>query len=129
MRYLIDTDWVVDYLRGRPAALQLLASLSDDEVFISLITYGEIYDGVDQSTYPQTAEAGFRRFLVDVEILPLDAAVVRRFFRIRGNLRRQGTPLDDPDLLIAATALDFGLILVTRNRRHFDRIPGLALYP
>src|SRR5687768_10872469 len=129
MRSLIDTDWVVEYLRGRPSGLRLIASFAEDDLFISLITYGEIYDGFDGVPDPLAAEAGFRRFLVDVEIVPLDEPVIRRFFRVRRDLRQRGLPLEDPDLLIAATALHHDLTLVTRNRRHFDRIPGLKLHP
>jgi tRNA(fMet)-specific endonuclease VapC len=43
-------------------------------------------------------------------------------------LRQQGQVLPAPDLLIGATALAYGLILVTRNLRHFQRIPGLRIY-
>jgi predicted nucleic acid-binding protein len=47
------------------------------------------------------------------------------FGRLRALLRLQGTLIPDLDLLIAATALQHDLVLLTRNRRHFDRIPGL----
>jgi predicted nucleic acid-binding protein len=48
--------------------------------------------------------------------------------RIRGDLRRVGRRLEDTDLLIAATALEHDLMLVTRNVNHFARVPGLRLY-
>jgi len=56
---------------------------------------------------------------------------MQRFARFRGELRRRGQIIPDPDLRIAATAIEHGLTLVTRNRRNrrdFDRIPGLALF-
>jgi predicted nucleic acid-binding protein len=53
---------------------------------------------------------------------------MKRFARLRGELRRQGQLIPDPDLLIAATALQHDLTIVTRNVRHFQRIPGLKLY-
>ena len=53
---------------------------------------------------------------------------MEQFARIRARLRRQGQLIPDLDLLIAATAVTHGLTLVTRNRRHFERIPELALY-
>ena len=129
MRYLIDTDWVVDYLRGRAAAMRLLASFANDELFISPITHGEIYDGIEQSADPIAAQSGYQRFLIDISIVPVDEEIVRRFFRVRRQLRQAGTPLEDLDLMIAATALHHDLTLVTRNRRHYDRIQGLKLYP
>jgi tRNA(fMet)-specific endonuclease VapC len=54
--------------------------------------------------------------------------IVERFARQRAALRRQGQLIPDMDLLIAATALEENLTLVTRNIRHFERIPELRLY-
>lgn len=53
---------------------------------------------------------------------------MERFAGIRGDLRRRGQLIPDLDLLIAATALHHDLTLLTRNVRHFDRIPELRLY-
>ena len=46
MKYLVDTDRVADWLNGRPEAVRLLSALRADGLAISLITYGEIYDGI-----------------------------------------------------------------------------------
>jgi toxin FitB len=62
-------------------------------------------------------------------VLPLNRTIMRRFARLRGASRQQGQGLPDADLLIAATALNHGLTLVTRNRRHFQRVPQLTLHP
>jgi tRNA(fMet)-specific endonuclease VapC len=127
--YLIDSDRVADALAGRSDARRLLASLSRDGLALSVMTYGEIYEGIYFARDPRAAEAGFRLFLRGVDVLPLGRTILRRFARIRGDLRRQGLLLGDPDLLIAATAIHHGLTLVTRNRQHFQRVPGLALHP
>jgi len=52
---------------------------------------------------------------------------MRHFARVRSLLRRQGNLIPDLDLLIAATALEHELVLLTRNRRHFERISQLRL--
>lgn len=129
MTYLVDSDWVIDRLIGKPVAVQFIDALRVDGLAISVVTYGEVYQGVDDGRDPVAAEATFRAFLVGIEVLPIDGATARRFFRVRRDLRAQGTPLDDPDLLVAATALRHDLTLVTRNRRHFDRIRGLKVHP
>lgn len=128
MRYLVDTDRVAEWLKGRADAVQLLSRLSEDGLAISLITYGEIYDGIYYGDHPQAHERVFRRFLRSVEVVPLNRSIMRRFARLRGTLRRQGRLIGDPDLLIAATALNYDLTLVTRNLSHFERDPDLKLY-
>src|SRR6266487_1197843 len=128
MSYLIDTDAVADWLNNRPEAIRLLPTLEPEGLAISLITYGEVYDGIYYGHGPRTAEQAFLRFLRGVTVLPLTRTIMKRFARIRGQLRRQGLTVQDPDLLIAATALTHGMTLVTRNLRHFQRIPDLTIY-
>lgn len=128
MKYLIDTDWVIDFLKGLPDATLLLRALAYEGAAISLITVGEIYDGVYGSTDPRASEAGFLLFLEEVAVLPLDQPIVKRFAQIRRELRSKGQRLADLDLLIAATALHYGLTLATRNVAHFQRIGGLNIY-
>lgn len=127
--YLIDTDWVVDWLVGKTAAVQLLQSMALGGIAISLDTFGEIYEGTYYGRDPKAAEAGFRHFLRGVTVLPLNRTIMRNYARIRGGLRQQGSLIGDVDLLIAATALTHGLVLVMRNRRHFQRVPGLLIHP
>ncbi len=128
MKYLVDTDRAVDWLKGRADARQLLATLGNEGFAISLISYGEVYDGIYYGANPQRRERDFQDFLRSVPILPLDQAIMRRFARVRGQLRRQGRVIGDPDILIGATALHYDLSLVTRNVAHFERIPGLRLH-
>lgn len=128
MKYLVDTDWVADYLKGREAAVELLTSLANDGLAISLVTYGEIYEGIYYSRNPEKAEQGFRQFLRWVDVLPLNRDIMQRFARIRGKLRSQGMLIGDPDTLIAATAIHHDLLVVTRNVKHFERVSALGLY-
>ena len=127
MKYLIDSDWVADYLKGRPQAVELLQSLVDDELAISLLTYGEIYEGILFGRERKAHEQGFRRFLRNVEVVPFNRSIMRRFAEIRGTLRQEGRIIGDLDILIAATAIEGDQALLTRNRRHFERIPGLEI--
>ncbi len=128
MSYLVDSDWVADWLHGRPDTVQLLTTLSSAGLAISLVTDGEIYEGIYFARDPLRSEQAFRQFLRSVDVLPLTRPIMRRFARIRGDLRRRGQIIGDPDLLIAATALQHDRTLLTRNLRHFQRIPELKLY-
>jgi tRNA(fMet)-specific endonuclease VapC len=128
VKFLIDSDWVVDYLKGLDTATALLNSLEPDGLAISIITFGEVLEGILFGRDRARHEAGFRRLLRRADVLPLSRAVMARFARTRGELRSRGQVIGDMDLLIAATALEYDLTLVTRNRRHFDRVPGLRPY-
>ena len=129
MTYLVDTDRVAEYLMGRESALSLISSLlqARARVAISLITYGEIYEGITFGRNPRQAEQGFRGFLRAVDVLPMNRTIMRRFAQIRGELRQRGVPIGDADTLIAATALHYDLILLTGNIGHFQRVVGLRL--
>jgi predicted nucleic acid-binding protein len=105
VNYLVDSDWVADYLKGRPQAVQLLTSLAHEEISISIVTYGEIYEGIYYGQDPEASERGFIQFLRFVPVLSLTRRIMKRFARLRGELRTKGQLIDDPDILIAATAV------------------------
>lgn len=72
-------------------------------------------------------EARIRRLTSDFEILPVDSEAAMRASAVWKALRSQGIPIDTGDILIAGVALANQMSLVTRNVRHFARIPGLDL--
>lgn len=127
MKYLVDSDWVVDYLKGRPNALTLLDGLLHEGLAISIITFGEVYEGIYYSRDPKHNEAIFRNFLRGVSILGINRPIARQFAIIRGDLRGKGQLIGQPDILIAATAIYHDLTLLTRNMKDYQRIPALKL--
>ncbi len=129
MKYLIDSDWLIDFLKGKIPAVKLFTSLDKSETLISIISYGEIYEGVIFATNRMRREEELLRLMTLVELAPLDKETMEVFAALRGTLERDGKKLTDFDLLIAATAIRSNLVLVTRNLRHFERIPGLKLFP
>jgi predicted nucleic acid-binding protein len=126
--FLVDSDWIADYLKGRPDTVATLQSLAGEGLAVSIISYGEIYEGILFGGNRTQHERGFQAFLRGVQLLPLNRSIMRRFAQIRGDLRSQGRLIGDPDILIAATALQYHLTLLTRNVRDFSRIPGLSLH-
>jgi len=129
MTYLIDSDWVIDVLNGQHAATATLIQLAPHGLFLSVATYGELYEGAYYSRDPQKALADLRTCLAGKTILPITEPIMEQFGIIRGalprNLRQQ---MGDMDVQIAATALSFGMTLVTRNIKDFQHVPGLVLY-
>jgi predicted nucleic acid-binding protein len=74
MKYLVDSDYVADYLGAHPHAIQLLSSFAKDDLSISLITYGEIYEGIHFGRDPQKTTDVFQRFLESVKSGMVDFA-------------------------------------------------------
>ncbi len=128
MKYLIDTDWVIDHLRREPKVSTRLEELSAEGLAMSIVSLAELYEGILYSRDPAKSEEGLRRFLhPDIAILGLDDATCRLFGNERGRLRRDGKAVGDMDLLIASTCLQHNLTLLTNNRRHFEVIEGLEI--
>ena len=130
MPYLIDTDWVIDLLASVPEAVQLLDRLAQDGIAISIITYMEAYQGVERSPHPEEAQNKLSALLDSLPVVPLSPAVAQRCARLRETLRKQGKRVNarSLDLIIAATALEHNLTLVTRNTEDYADVPGLKLY-
>jgi tRNA(fMet)-specific endonuclease VapC len=128
-RYLLDTDWVVDILNGQEKAIHTVLELAPAGLAVSIITYGELYEGAAFAHDPQPALAGLRSFLKEKAILRLTQPIMERFAQIRGSLPRPvRQQIGDLDILIAATCLEHNLTLLTRNVKDFQQIPNLKLY-
>jgi toxin FitB len=121
--YLIDTV-VLSELRKRErhaGVVQWLRSKAVDALFLSAITIGEIERGVlrqraKNAVFAEALGAWLDRTVETYadRILPVDTLVARRWGRLSARIGHGGA-----DLLIAATALEYGLTVVTRNVRHF----------
>ena len=127
MSYLLDTDWAIDHLHEIERVTQRLAELAPEGIAISIVSVAELYDGVINGANPDRDDAALGIFLSGFELIDLDLETCRIFAREKGRLRVAGTPIADFDLLIGATALRHDLTLLTNNRRHFGRLPGLRL--
>ncbi len=122
MECLIDSDVLIDLLdRGKdlPAGVDILQSS------ISVITYFEVLYGAEKREKAKLLEA----FLTDfgVKVIELSRSTIDLAVDARIALESKGQKLDVMDLLIAATAVNEGLVLVTNNKRHFNRVSGLKL--
>jgi tRNA(fMet)-specific endonuclease VapC len=129
MPYLVDSNIVVDHLLDVPTASALLEQLALEGVAISIVTYMEAFQGVEQSSDPEIAREKFKTFLAGVLILPFSFAVAEQCARLRKTLKSQNKRVNSRalDLIIAATAVEYDLTLVTNNTGDFKDIPDLSL--
>jgi tRNA(fMet)-specific endonuclease VapC len=127
MRFLLDTDTCVFWLRGRAAVHARLAAVGPEALSISAVTLAELRYGADCSVQPDANHRAIDDFISGIAVLAVDADVARAFGEIKAQLRRQGNLIEDFDLLLAATALINGLTLVINNATHFGRVAGLLL--
>ena len=124
--YMLDTNICIYIQRRKPSQIwQRFKAMRYGDAVISLITWGELLYGAAKSQNPQNVREALREFasLVPVMPMPPDTGVV--YGELRATLEKQGQPIGNNDLWIAAHALSAGLILVTNNIREFARIPGL----
>ncbi len=91
------------------------------------ITAAELYYGAAKSIAPEKNRALVTSFLATLTVHGLDQASVQIFGESKALLERQGRRLADADLFIGAIAIVRQATVVTGNRRHYERIPGVAV--
>jgi tRNA(fMet)-specific endonuclease VapC len=117
----------IEVLRTREPATRRLAEIQPDAIAISAMTVAELRYGALKGRTPQAARERLDRFFTIPEILAFDAAAAHHHAVVRLALARLGTPIGERDLVIAATALTHGLVVVTGNALEFRRVPGLGV--
>lgn len=125
--FVLDTNTVIDYFKGKGQVAAKLLSFPPSEIGLPAIVAYEVWVGVLGSQNAERRQVQFEQFLAIVEVLPFDAGMSRRAAALRLVLERRGEPIGPMDTLIAATALERGATLVTRNVREFGRVPELRV--
>lgn len=103
----------------------MVRAIRPEGLAISVITFGEVLEGVLCSRERALNALRWRDFVASVDVLDVTLSVAEVWAEVRGSLRSIGKLIPDNDLLIASTALRFGMTVVTGNLRHFVRVPGL----
>lgn len=121
---LVDTDVLIDFLRGLPPAREFIAGLPRDAA-VSVLTVAELHVGVRDGDERRALD----EMLATFRVLPLDDATARAGGLLRRDYgKSHGVGLNDA--LIAATALAQGIPLVTLNVRHYPMLPvGQVIRP
>ena len=128
--YLVDTNIPSELTREKPDArvVEFLRNVAKEEVFLSVMTIGEICKGI--AALPISQRRAMLRDWLDIDvrswfagrIFPVTEAIAERWGNLAATAKQRGLTLAVVDGVIAATALHHDLTLVTRNAKDFDRL-------
>ncbi len=126
MKNLLDTCVIAEYQKPVPDAkvMNWLGSQIEESLFLSVLTIGEIEKGIAKlpaSKRKNNLEAFLGNLVTrfDRRVLYLDTTTLRRWGRLTGSLEKKGRVLPIIDSLLAATALEYDLTIITRNTADF----------
>ena len=125
--YCLDTDVAIANFRGDESIRERLNYLSTGRLFVTPVTLCELYRGAFLSGNLEKNKLLVDKLLERVSILNFDLPACEIFGRIYGILKQLGKLTQDSDLMIASICLSNNVILVTRNKKHFENIKGLKV--
>ena len=121
--FIADTDVLVDFLKGVGEVERIRIELQTGRLYTTTITAFELWAGAGSHQQIAAVET----LLGALSILPLDLSSARRAGEIQRDLARKGAGIGMADSLISGICLEHDAILLTRNRTHYERVPGLRL--
>jgi len=133
--HILDTDTLTHLYAGHPRVIERLHAAEDPDIGTTIITKVEMLRGRFEFLLKAANGEDLLRaqhwldrtedLLAQIIVIPVDEVVATQFNRLRTmkNLRKIGRA----DLLVASIALTHRAVLVTRNRRHFQQVPGLKV--
>ncbi|WP_017659426.1 type II toxin-antitoxin system VapC family toxin [Baaleninema simplex] len=128
MRYLLDTCVISDFVKGEIGTQTRMKQTSPNDIAVSSITVMELRYGLKLNRKRESEITPLlTRFMDAVTVLSFESETAEQAAQIRQFLKTSGQPIGTYDVLIAATSLQHGLIMVTANVREFQRIPNLNI--
>jgi len=126
MIYMFDTDTVSFFMKDNPKEIRKkVAKHNKDDFCISAITCAELMFGLKKN-YSEKLDFWLNEVLDRFRVISFDDAS-SIYGEIRATLEKSGNPLDNMDMLIAASALAAKATLVSNNVKHFSRVKGLKI--
>lgn len=129
MKYLLDTDTCIELLRGNSKTITRIQTISPDDIAISAITRYELTYGVLRCppSRRESQRTKIDTFFDQLNEIPFGRVIADVAARLRVELESKGTPIGPMDTLIAATAVESKMTLITGNEREFSRIDQLKI--
>ncbi len=126
-KYLIDSDILIYFLKGKQEVIEKISQIPIDNLYISRINYTELIYGAYNSTKIEKNLKVIEPFLDNFEILEFTKNSSLIFAKEKARLKKNGNIIADMDLMIASIAIENDCILITNNIKHFQRIQNLEL--
>jgi tRNA(fMet)-specific endonuclease VapC len=126
MSFLLDTDICSAWMKGHPAVSNRFVQYGG-RLHMSTVTLGELWAWVGRANSPPRRMQRLLDLLKEVQVLPVDESVARKFGDVRAWQLDRGLSSPDLDLLNASVALVHNLTMVTHNTQDYTNIPGLTL--
>jgi len=127
MIYMFDTDTISFFMKDNPKSVRIkVLKQQKNEFCISAITYAELMFGLKKN-YSKQLDFWLKEVLAMFKVISFDDTSSVIYGDIRTALEKSGSPLDNMDMLIAASALTEGAVLVSHNVKHFSKIKGLKV--
>ncbi|MFN3634444.1 MAG: tRNA(fMet)-specific endonuclease VapC [Rhizobium rhizophilum] len=127
LKYMLDTNICIFTVKNRPAHMREMFNRHHGQMCISAVSLMELIYGAEKSASPERNLAVVEGFAARLDVLPYDEIAASHTGQLRAELAKSGTPIGPYDQMIAGHARSRGLIVVTNNRREFDRVPGLRV--
>jgi tRNA(fMet)-specific endonuclease VapC len=127
MAYLIDTDILINSIKGNSVVNDHIAKNASIPKAISIVSYGELLYGAKKSKHKDKNASIVYRLADIFPIIGITRSTIEAFTEIKCALDAKGERLEDFDILIAATAMSLNYTLVTNNIKHYRRIEGLQI--
>ena len=124
---MLDTNIVIYTIKNRPASARKAFMRHEGRMCISSVTWGELVYGAESSSEPERNLTDIEGFAARLETVPFDISAATHFGQLRAELYKAGKPIGPYDMMIAGHARALGLVLVTNNRKEFERVPGLRV--
>lgn len=125
-QYLLDTNICAFLFRGKFGIEQRLRKIGLRNCHLSIVSYAELYYGCKNSNDFDYNFQILNEFCDNVDIIGIEE-IIPTFASEKTKLKRSGQLIEDFDILIGATALDYNMTLVTDNIKHMNRIEGLEI--
>ncbi|MBU2644882.1 type II toxin-antitoxin system VapC family toxin [bacterium] len=130
MGILIDTNILIKAEKGTIVLDSYIEKRKDEDFFISVITASELLHGVwraEDNAIQARRSAFVEAILSSIPVLSIDLPTARSHAQLWARLQSDGQMIGVHDSWIAASCINYGLLLVTDNTREFERVPGLQI--